>query len=75
MTEGGHAQPGDASADGYARLDLRVTPEGDVVFIEANPNPALAAYEDFSLGAAKAGYSYMRLIEKIIKLGKAASRS
>src|SRR5207247_3077130 len=40
--------------DGYARLDLRVTPNNEVHFIEANPNPILAADEDFAQSAAKA---------------------
>ena len=26
--------------DGYARLDLRLTPENEIYFIEANPNPS-----------------------------------
>ena len=29
--------------DGYARIDLRLTPENKLYFIEANPNPILAA--------------------------------
>src|SRR5256885_13227 len=29
--------------DGYARIDLRVTPNNEVYFIEANPNPILAS--------------------------------
>jgi D-alanine-D-alanine ligase len=44
--------------DGYARLDLRVTPENEVVFIEANPNPFLAQGEDFALSAEKGGLDY-----------------
>jgi len=35
--------------DGYARIDLRLTPANEVYFIEANPNPILAADEDFAL--------------------------
>jgi D-alanine-D-alanine ligase len=34
--------------DGYARMDLRLTPDNKVYFIEANPNPILAADEDFA---------------------------
>src|ERR1700747_1794236 len=41
--------------DGYARIDLRLTPENKLYFIEANPNPILANDEDFALAAAKAG--------------------
>jgi D-alanine-D-alanine ligase-like ATP-grasp enzyme len=28
--------------NGFARLDLRLTPNNDIVFIEANPNSILA---------------------------------
>ena len=34
--------------DGYARLDLRLTPNNEIYFIEANPNPILAEDEDFA---------------------------
>src|SRR5712672_3629182 len=40
--------------DGYARVDLRVTPDNKVYFIEANPNPILAEDEDFAQSAKKA---------------------
>jgi len=55
--------------DGYARLDLRVTPTNEVYFIEANPNPILAADEDFAQSAAKANVSYPQLIDRIVRLG------
>ena len=54
--------------NGYARLDLRLTPEGEFIFIEANPNPMLARDEDFAMSAKKAGIDYPKLIEKIITL-------
>ena len=60
--------------DGYARLDLRLTAQNEIVFIEANPNPFLAEGEDFALSAEKAGLSYARLIERIVRLGLAAVR-
>src|SRR5262249_38684613 len=44
--------------DGYARLDLRLTPDNQVYFIEANPNPMLAADEDFAQSALKSGLPY-----------------
>lgn len=53
---------------GAARLDMRLTPEGEIYFIEANPNPMLAKDEDFALSAAKAGLSYPELIHKLIHL-------
>ena len=60
--------------DGYARIDLRVTPRNEVYFIEANPNPFLAADEDFAQSALKAGLSYRQLIERIVRLGLKAVR-
>jgi D-alanine-D-alanine ligase len=55
--------------DGYGRVDLRVTPEGEIYFIEANPNPHLASDEDFALSALAAGVSYPKLIERIVRTG------
>ena len=60
--------------DGYARLDLRLTPKNEVYFIEANPNPILAADEDFAQSAQKAGLTYPQLIERIIRLAMKATR-
>lgn len=60
--------------DGYARLDLRLTPANEIYFIEANPNPILAADEDFAQSALQAGLAYPRLIEQIIRLGMNAVR-
>ncbi len=54
---------------GYARLDLRFTPENEVVVIEANPNPFVAKEEDFALAAAKSGMEYEQLIQKILNYG------
>jgi D-alanine-D-alanine ligase len=55
--------------DGYARIDLRLSANNEVYFIEANPNPHLAEDEDFALAAGKAGLTYPQLIERIIRHG------
>jgi len=55
--------------DGYARVDLRLTAANEIYFIEANPNPILAADEDFAESARKAGLSYPSLVDRIIQLG------
>ncbi|MBX6325669.1 MAG: ATP-grasp domain-containing protein [Chthoniobacterales bacterium] len=60
--------------DGYARIDLRLTADNKMYFIEANPNPILADDEDFALSAAKAGLPYPDLIERIVRQGMAAVR-
>lgn len=51
---------------GVARLDLRLTPEGDWVVIEANPNPSLARGDDFAQSALAAGMDYDTLIARIL---------
>lgn len=53
--------------DGYARIDLRMTQDQQFYFIEANPNPMLAADEDFAQSALKAGLAYPQLIDRIIR--------
>ncbi|HEX9758765.1 MAG TPA: hypothetical protein VGB26_13360 [Nitrospiria bacterium] len=53
---------------GYGRIDLRLTPEGRVVILEANPNPGLAAQEEFAMSAQKAGISFDELIQRILNL-------
>jgi D-alanine-D-alanine ligase len=54
---------------GYARLDFRLSRRGELYFIEANPNPAIARAEDFAESARSAGTSYEELIQKILGLG------
>jgi D-alanine-D-alanine ligase len=60
--------------DGYARIDLRLTADNHIYFIEANPNPHLASDEDFALSASKAESPYSRLIERIVRLGMTTER-
>ena len=45
---------------GYARMDFRVTPQGQVYVLEANANPNLEAAEDFAESARAAGTPYPR---------------
>ncbi len=58
----------------YGRIDLRLTAAGEVVFIEANPNPNLAADEDLAEAAKKAGLDHAALIDRIIKTALQRSR-
>lgn len=55
--------------NGYARMDLRVTDEGKVYIIEANPNPDIGLGEEFADSAWKAGISYNSLLQRMINLG------
>ncbi len=54
---------------GYARLDYRVTEDGDAYLLEANPNPQIAKDEDFALSAKHVGIDYPALIEQLIQFG------
>lgn len=51
---------------GHGRIDVRLTPQGEIVFLEANPNPSLAQEDDFAQSAAAAGIPYDLLIQKIL---------
>jgi D-alanine-D-alanine ligase len=53
---------------GFARFDMRLSSKGEVVLLEANPNPSLSPFDDFALSADKAGLPYTQLIGKIIDL-------
>ena len=54
---------------GYARMDLRLRPDGKVFVLEANANPNLSYGEDFAESAEKSGLSYEDLLSRIIGLG------
>lgn len=54
---------------GYARIDLRLTEQGRVYVLEANPNPQIARGEDFADSAAAAGLSYPALLQRILSTG------
>ena len=51
----------------YARVDLRLRPDGKIYILEANPNPDLAYGEEVAEAAEKGGLSYEKLIAQIIK--------
>lgn len=54
---------------GYARLDYRLTEEGELYLLEANPNPNIANGDDFAESAAHSGIPYDALLQKILSLG------
>ena len=54
---------------GYARMDFRVTPAGEVYVLEANPNPNLSEDEDFSQSALAADIAYAEMLDRIMALG------
>jgi len=57
------------SLEGYARIDYRLSEDGRLYFLEANPNPELANFEELASAAEKAGISYPDLIQRVLNLG------
>ena len=55
--------------DGYGRLDFRLNAEGELYFLEANPNPDISSDEEFASSAEAGGIVYEELLQKILSLG------
>jgi D-alanine-D-alanine ligase len=52
----------------YGRIDIRLTEEGKVYVLEANPNPWLDPAAEFAMAAKESGRSYTELIGEIVEL-------
>lgn len=58
---------------GYARVDFRLAKDGKFYFIDINANPNLARNEDFASAAKLAGFTYDKLIQRILELARSYS--
>jgi len=58
----------------YGRIDMRLTTEGEVYVIEANPNPWLSSKHEFAMAAKKSGRSYTQLIGEIVDMALERTR-
>lgn len=54
---------------GYARLDIRLSDNGEIYVLEANANPDIGYGEELSCATEAAGLSYQEMLQKIINLG------
>ena len=54
---------------GYARMDMFIRENGEVVFNEANTIPGFTAHSQFPRIMAAAGYSYPQIVEMLMELG------
>jgi D-alanine-D-alanine ligase len=54
---------------GYARIDFRLDAEGQLYFLEANPNPDINDEDEFASAAEAAGVDYPALLQRILSLG------
>ncbi|HVO34445.1 MAG TPA: hypothetical protein VMT21_02700 [Gemmatimonadales bacterium] len=55
----------------YGRIDLRLTPKGEVYVLEANPNPWLSSGAEFALAARASGRTYTEMLRDIVDLAMA----
>lgn len=57
---------------GYARMDYRLRDDGQLFFLEANPNPDICRESEAAGAAESAGMSYETLINRIVHLGRSS---
>ena len=55
--------------DGYARIDYRLSADGALHFLDANPNPEIAETEELAMAAKYTGMTYPELITRVLNLG------
>jgi D-alanine-D-alanine ligase len=55
----------------YARIDMRVKPDGEIYVMEVNPNCYLEKNAEFARAAEKDGISYHALVARIVELATA----
>jgi D-alanine-D-alanine ligase len=51
---------------GFGRIDIRLSSSNELFVIEANPNPSLAAEDDFARAAHAEGLTCDALIQEIL---------
>jgi D-alanine-D-alanine ligase len=56
---------------GLGRVDFRLKRDGELVVLEANPNPSLAREDDFAQSAASSGLEYDALIQRVLDAANA----
>src|ERR1051326_7992384 len=52
----------------YGRVDMRLTDDGHVYVIEANPNPWLSSEAEFAIAARKSGRTYTQMVSEIVEM-------
>ena len=60
---------------GYARIDYRLDPAGRLYFLDANPNPDIGEGEELASSAKHDGWSYTKLLERLLALGMQRART
>ena len=55
---------------GYARVDFRVSDEGDIYILEVNANPCISPDAGFTAACNQAGIEYTKMIEVLLQAAK-----
>ena len=55
----------------YGRIDMRLTPNGDIYVIEANPNPWLLSGAEFAMAARGSERTYTEMVKSIVDAANA----
>lgn len=55
----------------YGRIDMRLTPNGDIYVIEANPNPWLLSGAEFAMAARGSERTYTEMVKAIVDAANA----
>ena len=59
----------------YARVDIRLSPEGVPYVLEINPNPDISLDAGMTRSAKTAGFTYPEFISRIVKISWARNVS
>ncbi len=62
------------SMEHSARVDMRLTPQGECYTLEVNPNPWLHSSAEFAVAAKRSGREHADLIQEIVDLALARCR-
>ncbi|MCA9708105.1 MAG: hypothetical protein KDK70_19795 [Myxococcales bacterium] len=60
--------------NGYGRVDFRLDAQGDLYFLEANPNPDIAHDAEFACATLDAGLDYEATLQKLLSLGRSRAQ-
>jgi len=58
----------------YGRVDLRVTPTGEIYVLEVNASCYLEQSDEFAMAARAAGIAYDDLIQRIVEAAVARNK-
>jgi D-alanine-D-alanine ligase len=70
LINAGHEAAYALKVQDYARVDIRLSPDGIPMVVEVNANPYLERTSTFALAALQAGMGYTTLINRIVEIAR-----